>query len=125
MAASREENVWIDWISDNWPALARGKKVRVGARLPHPSFDGFERLDFAEPHGQAADWALALDDGSRIHVHECPDGRLIAHRDRWDPHRSPVHAVMHIATETRAGKAAGVLGGVAGALFVVGKLTGR
>jgi hypothetical protein len=46
---------------------------------------------------------VSCSDGSRIHVHEFPDGRLVAHRDRYDPDAGFGHAVAHLLTETFVG----------------------
>jgi hypothetical protein len=57
-----------------------------------------------------ADWVAPLSDGSRLHLHEMPDGHLVAHRDRFDPGRGPLAAGAHVLTETRVGSALSVAG---------------
>lgn len=74
--------------------------------MPHPATAGFQEQGIAEPAGQVRDWTLPVDDGSRIHVHEYPDGRMAAHRDEIDPDRGPVEAVVHVLKETKVGQAA-------------------
>jgi hypothetical protein len=54
--------------------------------------------------GQIADWTVSLDDGSRVHVHEYPDGSLVVHRDALDPARGPLRALGHVACETTLGR---------------------
>ena len=97
-------SVWIDWVSRNWVALDAAKKVSAPSYLLHPASAGFVRETIATNEGQSADWVLPLADGSRIHVHEFVDGRLVVHRDRIDPNRSPLHAVTHFALETELGR---------------------
>lgn len=109
-------DTWLRWINSNWQNLAAGAWLEVPSHLPHPRRAGFETLALAEPVGQVADYALPLDDDSRVHVHEHSDGTLVAHRDRFDPGAGPVEAVLHVASETKVGRGLGVLL----ALFVVG-----
>ena len=94
---------WSRWIRRNWGALLRGRWLQAPSRLTHPSRAGFRRLAAAEPRGQVADWALSCDDGSRVHVHEHADGRLIAHRDQHDPDAGIGSAVLHVVKETAVG----------------------
>lgn len=82
----------------------------VPSSLPHPSAGGFHLISPAMPDGQVGDWGLSLDDGSRIHLHEFADGRLIAHRDVFDPDRGIGHAIAHVIAETPLGAAVAVLG---------------
>lgn len=86
-----------------WDALRRGRTLPVSV---HPSeLPGtWRRLGEAEPHGQIEDWACSMPDGSRLHVHVFPDGRMSVHRDRWDPDRSALHRAFHVALETTAGR---------------------
>ncbi len=51
-----------------------------------------------------------MDDGSRVHVHEFPDGRRFVHRDRHDPDQGFGHMLAHLFTETWVGPAAVVAG---------------
>lgn len=118
---------WNAFITSNWDRLAAGQKVNVPAGLVHPRAGGFEALDFAEPVGQARDWAYSWSDGSRLHIHEHADGRMVAHRDRYDPKQGIVSAVMHIATETTTGLVVGgllIVGtAIGGAVYAVNKLS--
>ena len=97
---------WMDWLRAVWPQLVKGKKVVAPWWLPHPRDDGFTTTALAEHVGQVADWALPLRDGSRIHVHEFSDGRLVVHRDPTDPERSPIHALRHWLFESTSGRVA-------------------
>ena len=103
---------WKGWIKDNWDALVTGKKLELTAFLPHPAQSGFAEEDLAEEAGQCRDWILALTDESRLHVHEFADGRMVVHRDRWDPNRGASNMVKHVAFETTLGGLAlvGLLG---------------
>lgn len=89
---------WEVWMRAVWPALVAGRRVLVPASLPHPGSSGFRTPWLAEPAGQAADWVLSLEDGSRLHVHEFANGALVAHRDATDPKRGPIHAALHWTT---------------------------
>jgi hypothetical protein len=84
-----------------WVRLARGDKVTMPLAW-QPA--GYRRIRLAERVGQLEDWVLALPDGSRLHAWLMRDGAWIVHRDAIDPDRSPLHALAHIATETRVGK---------------------
>lgn len=95
------------WIDAAWPALSRGARVRVSG-LPHPIDAGFVRPALSRDVGQVADYVAPLPDGSRLHVHEMPDGELVAHRDRFDPARGPLHAAAHAFLETAPGRVAGL-----------------
>lgn len=99
---------WDLWLRQNWVALRRGAHVAVegGWYLPHPSTAGFTRPPLAEGVGQVADWVVSCADGSRIHVHEFADGRLVAHRDATDPALGPVQAVNHWWSESKSGRQA-------------------
>lgn len=95
---------WMPWIHERWPLLANRAKLEAPSWLPHPRWtEGFSAIAVATPEGQIANWGLPLSDGSRIHVHEFSDGKLIAHRDQFDPERSPLHLVAHLALETPVG----------------------
>jgi ketosteroid isomerase-like protein len=98
-----------------WPLLKAGEKVQVPFSLPHPSVSGFDCPDLAEDVGQSTDWVASFRDGSRVHLHEFTDGRIVAHRDKVDPARGPLDAVWHWFTEARSGQiaAAGLLAYVA------------
>jgi hypothetical protein len=112
---------WELWFRDNWEALTAGH-VPVPTWLPHPSQAGFRRLQFSTPSGQVADWGLSLTDRSRIHVHQHADGRLVAHRDKYDPDAGLGSLLAHVFTETGIGKLALVVGVVmaAGSLLESG-----
>ena len=107
----RRPLTWASWLPSVWSRLVSGEHVSVPPSLPHPSAVNFVRQSFAERHGQVADWTFSLEDGSRLHAHELADGGLRIHRDAYDPDRDVASAVLHLATETTAGKvtiAAGV-----------------
>lgn len=97
---------WNQWLAASWADLHRGSRVSVPTWLPHPRWSGFETPPLAEPAGQTADWVRSLSDGSRLHIHEFADGRMVAHRDPTDPKRGPLHAVWHWATESTSGRLA-------------------
>ncbi len=109
---------WDGFIQTSWSQLSAGGRVPVPPSLLHPRWSGFEVPPLAEPVGQAADWVLSLNDGSRLHVHEYANGALVAHRDETDPKRGPVHAVWHWATESTSGKV--VVGGTITAAIIYG-----
>ncbi|MCA9559848.1 MAG: hypothetical protein KC583_14970 [Myxococcales bacterium] len=100
------QSSYLNWITQVWTDLVRRKQVRVPAHLGHPRHAGFNRPPLAEPVGQIDDWVLPLRGGSRVHIHEFANGRLIAHLDRIDPERGPVQALAHWLTETRSGAVA-------------------
>lgn len=110
---------WINWVRQNWGALKNGQKLRAPGWLDHPRERGFKRVTYSMPRGQVGDWGLPLSDGSRIHVREFPDGRLIVHRDRHDPQRGITGTLAHLMTETPVGlltaiAVLGVAGGESG-----------
>lgn len=92
-----------DWLADNWNALDSGDKLEFPPRLGHPRTLGFKQLTFALPAGQAQDWGMPLSDGSRLHVHEFSDGRLIVHRDKYDPDRGTEALIAHLVREIPIG----------------------
>lgn len=92
---------WDWWLSANWSDLVGGAKIVAPQHLPHPQFSGFLKEQIATPGGQSADWVLSVTvDGSRVHVHEFANGRLVVHRDRYDPNRSLGHLIAHLVAET-------------------------
>ncbi len=105
--------LWEQWLSARWSYLVAGQEIDATWQVPHPSTAGFTRTDLAEGHGQLVDWELAVTDGSRIHVHEFADGRLVVHRDAINPSRGPLEAMMHWFSESALGKAVFVTGSVA------------
>lgn len=95
---------WLDWYDIERARFLGGVERDAPPTLPHPAtVPEMTPLAFAEPRGQVADWGFGLPDGSRLHVQGWPDGRLIVHRDKWNPARGWVSAGVHIATETVAG----------------------
>jgi len=104
---------WSSWIGSSWPCLVTGGKIEVPPDLPHPASVGFQFVGTAMPNGQVADWALSFSDGIRVHLHEFADGRIVAHRDRYDPARGILDAIRHLFLETPLGVAGVVLGVVA------------
>jgi hypothetical protein len=96
---------WNQWFRAVEPTLRSGGEVIVPDGMPAPSEVGFVRT-LGEPMGQVKDWAYAMPDGSRIHLHEMKDGVLVAHLDVIDPGRGPVRALRHWATESASGRAA-------------------
>jgi len=103
---------WNDWLYSNNEALARGAKIVAPDWLGSPSAGGFRLVTSAAYEGQTRDWALSLRDGSRIHVHEHPDGRFVAHRDKHDPDRGLTDMVAHLAFDTPLGLIALATGAV-------------
>lgn len=101
---------WPSWLAAAWPSLVRGAHVALPPELPHPRAMGWRIPRAAVKVGQVTDWVQSLPDGSRLHVHEFPDGRLVCHRDRWDPSRGALHAVAHVLGETPTGRVAAVAG---------------
>jgi len=92
----------MPWLRPYWSALCAGKKIQIPFRQ-HPATLGFQRIALAEYVGQVENWALSLQDGSRLHLWLLADGRWVMHRDPTDPARGPVHAALHLLTETRVG----------------------
>ena len=112
----------MTWLTCYWATLCAGKRVelRLGGT---PEDLGFHRIAWAEQNGQIGDWAMSMDDGSRLHLWLMPDGRWLLHRDSTDPTISPLHAIVHVVTETKIG-AALVLARLAvgvGSLFAVSR----
>ncbi len=101
---------WQPWVHAQWSSLTAGKKIVAPDWLPDPRTSGFRAIALATPEGQCADWGLSMDDGSRVHVHEFPDGRRVVHRDRHDPDQGFWNALAHLFTETWVGPAALVAG---------------
>lgn len=92
------------WLAANWARLVAGQHIRWPFAT-HPSRYGFRRTELAERNGQAEDWTLGMEDGSRVHLWLMPDGLWIAHRDCIDPERGPLRAVAHWLLESRSGNA--------------------
>jgi len=115
---------WRVWLDTVLPQLGAGQRVTAPAYLPHPRECGFTRLEIAEPAGQVDDYACSSTDGSRIHVHVFADGRLVVHRDRFDPDASPLHAAQHVMSETSFGPllvASGIVLAIAGIAALASK----
>ncbi|MBK7537539.1 MAG: hypothetical protein IPI49_19645 [Myxococcales bacterium] len=102
-----------NWLQRNWEALCLGRKIEIDLRTD-PQSIGFQKLGLAEPNGQREDWALRLEDGSRLHLWVMPDGRHIVHRDRYDPAAGLSSMLQHFFSETALG------GAVVAGLLVVG-----
>jgi hypothetical protein len=118
------EMTWLSWVHQHWPTLCAGGRLEAPPWLRHPSGAGFEPTSLAERVGQVRDWVRSFSDGSRIHIHELGDGRIIVHRDATDPSRGPLEAAWHWVSESRSGRAvAWTAGLVAVALVVRSKLT--
>lgn len=103
---------WSNWLYLNREALANGVKIEAPTWLGSLGTAGFRPISSASYDGQAVDWALSLDDRSRIHVHEYADGRCVVHRDRHDPDRGFADMAAHLAFETPFGVAALAVGTV-------------
>jgi hypothetical protein len=97
---------WDAWLVLAWPALLMRQRLALPPRLAHPREVGFTAPPLAEPAGQVADFVRSLEDGSRLHVHEYPGGRLKLHRDRIDPARGVSAAAWHWTTEAPSARAA-------------------
>jgi len=93
-------NQWQSWINHNWQSLVGGVKLEMPRWMTPSTEAGFTLLPVAHPVGQARDWGLSMPDGSRIHVHEYPDGRFVTHRDKFDPARGFQSSVAHLMQET-------------------------
>ena len=102
---------WVAWIGENWLALEKGSKIEAPWWLVPLAQAGFRRTECASPEGRAAHWTLALDDRSRIHVHEYPDGRRVVHRDKHNPEAGPADMIAHLMFDTPWGIVA-VVGGL-------------
>lgn len=112
---------WNAWLNCVGRALKRGEQVVVPRYLPHPALVGFQQTTLAENVGQSRNWTIWCADGSRLHVHEYADGRLVIHRDGINPEKGPVHAVAHWLLESTSGKATLIFG----ALAVTGVLVAK
>jgi hypothetical protein len=113
---------WNAWLP--WGELCAGEKVPVPAELPHPEVVGFSFTRLASNVGQSADWVYSLADGSRLHAHEYPDGRIVIHRDELDPSQGPATATFHWMSETREGNLL-AFGLTMSTLFLVWRLADR
>lgn len=94
---------WNGWIYSNKEPLVAGAKIAAPQWLGSPSLGGLRPITSAAYEGQVRDWGLSLHDGSRIHVHEYPDGRYVAHRDSHDPDRGVGNMVAHLVFDTPLG----------------------
>lgn len=102
---------WKAWTATHWERLCEGKAVVVypGSGPVHPAIsDGWREIFLAEPFGQKRDYALSLNDGSRLHLHEYSD-RWEVHRDEHDPANGIISAARHFVAEAPTAKLA--LGG--------------
>lgn len=105
----------LTWLRRNWAALLRGQKLRVRvAEVGHPrDLPHLFRPTSGWPDGQSCDFAMRLEDGSRVHAqcYKTRDGveMLRIHRDRFDPDRGPVELILHGLFETPAGPVLGAL----------------
>jgi hypothetical protein len=101
---------WLAWVRHQWPKLEAGVRITAPDWLPTPNAAGFRPLALATPEGQCADWGLSMNDGSRVHVHQFPDGRRQVHRDQYDPDQGFGRMLAHLCLETWVGPAAAVCG---------------
>ncbi len=118
MSMAYAENQWRQWAVSERRSLFNGKRVTAPAFLPHPSRSGFVRPPMAEPDGQVGDWVLSFKDGSRLHLHEMPNGTFLAHRDAIDPSRGLIPALGHWLVESKSGNLVLAAGGI----FLAAKL---
>jgi hypothetical protein len=102
--------MWLEWLDANIAGYWDRGKLVAPDWLGPPAAEGFKQLPIASQEGQVADWALALSDGSRVHVQEFPDGRRVVHRDKYDPGHSLVNMVAHLLLETPWGRMTAVGG---------------
>jgi hypothetical protein len=116
------QRAWMLFAAASWPVLVAGGRVCAPPELPHPSVSGFVRPRMTEDCGQADDWAIALSDGSRLHVHEYAAGPLVVHRDKVDPGSGTLRALWHVATETCVGGAVVRIGAIAATVLLIGRL---
>lgn len=65
--------------------------------------DKWRVIDNALPVGQVEDRVYSLSDGKRLHWQKFPDGSERIHVDIYDPDRTPLHTVLHVANETPFG----------------------
>jgi len=100
---------WKDWLTQNKAALWRGDKLFVPQhRVCHPScHPELFKKGIGWPDGQTCDYMMPLTDRSRIHV-QCftaPNGVPMyrVHRDKWDPDRGIIDALLHGLFETPLG----------------------
>lgn len=84
--------------------------MKLSPSLPDPRIAGFRPESLAENVGQVRDWVRPCPDGSRLHLHQMGDGSLWLHRDRIDPGRGVVPALLHIVTETKFGQTVAAVG---------------
>ena len=109
---------WWIWLEQQWPRLTAGDSLEVPAWLPHPATAGFSLTQMAEPAGQCMDWVASATDGSRVHVHDLCDGRMVVHRDPTDPARGPLHAAWHWLFESNSGRFTLIAGGAMAAIWL-------
>ena len=117
-------DAWEVWLAEAWPLLVQRRTVLVPAELPAMEASGFAVPPLAEPVGQVADHVLALDDGSRLHVHTYASGLRIAHRDTIDPGRSAGAAIAHWCLESRSGASLMWTLGTTALIFALDRLKG-
>jgi hypothetical protein len=89
---------WGEYLQAAWPSFLFGRHVEVPPEL-HAHVRTLRVPRVAKNVGQSGNYVLPCTDGSRVHVHEYGNGRMVAHRDRTDPGRSPLHAVWHLLTD--------------------------
>ena len=114
---------WDGLIANAWPHLVAGRQIEVPPGFPHPRWSGFEAPFLAEPVGQSFDWVKSYADGSRIHVHEFSNGKLVVHRDATDPSVSPFHALWHWVTESTSGMVFAVSAAAGTTALLIAKVT--
>lgn len=113
---------WMALIQANWDRLVVGGRICAPYWYPNPVDAGFSRPWITEDRGQLVDWTLSMSDGSRIHVHEYPDGGFVVHRDEIDPARGILPAGWHLLTETRAGSLVLKAAAIATGIYLGGRL---
>lgn len=116
-------NLWLSWVNNNYNYFLNGcnYELEVPRYLPHPLNSEFKEINIAENVGQAHNYGLSLSDSSRIHIHEYPNGALIAHRDNYDPDASVISKALHLVTESPTAKLGLFFGIVSLIAIIAGK----
>lgn len=95
----------MEALVEAMPAMQLGHHVALVGADASALADELEPLTAAWPVGQVSDYALSLDDGSRVHVQCFKDGGVVAHVDRFDPARGLLTTVAHLWFDTPVGPA--------------------
>lgn len=94
----------VDYTDFEWPLFEQGEWISREVPLSHEQADaliasGHYRLSSGFPY-EATQYRRSNDDGSCMHL-VWRDGLPRLHRDKYDPHASPMSMYMHLTNEAR------------------------